>query len=131
MDTWTINMVLITLRGVIIALVTTPAWKEWQSIWWYVQHHVSLRRWIFLSCENTSLSIAMFKFHINKRIQIQPKFRVKIKIYKNPCSDDFGLLSCIENESVLNICREYIGTKGTLKEFKHLDKLYPDTETIQ
>ena len=73
----------------------------------------------------------MLKFCINKRIQIQPKFRVKIKSYKNPCSDEFGLLSCIENESVLNICREYIGTKGTLKEFKQLDKLYIDTETIQ
>ena len=73
----------------------------------------------------------MLKFCINKRIQIQPKFKVKIKSHKNPCSDDFGLISCIENESVLNICGEYIETKMNLKEFKHLDKLYPDTETIQ
>ena len=73
----------------------------------------------------------MFKFHINKRIHIQPKSRVKIKSYKNPCSDDFGFLSCIEGESLLNICREYIETKRNLKEFKHLDKLYTYTETIQ
>ena len=73
----------------------------------------------------------MLKFCINKRIHIQPEFKVNIKSYKNPCSDDFGLLSCIENESVLNICREYIETKRTLKEFKHMYKLYPDTETIQ
>ena len=131
MDTWTINMVLITSRGVVISLVTTPAWKAWQHIWWYVQHHVSLRRWIFSSCEKTGLSIAMLKFRINKRIQIQWKFIVKIKIYNNPCLDDFGLLSYIENESVLNICREYIETKRTSKEFKHMDKLYPATETIR
>ena len=73
----------------------------------------------------------MFKFHINKRIQIQPKFRVKIKSYKNPFSDDIGLLSSIENESIMNICREYIETKRTLKEFKYMEKLYQDTETIQ
>ena len=131
MDTWIINLVLITSRGVVIALVTTPAWKAWQSIWWYVQHHVSLRRWIFSSCENTGLSISTLKFRINKRIQLQPKFIFKIKSHKNPCSDDFVLLSCIENELVLNICREYIERKRTLKEFKHLYKLYPDTKTIQ
>ena len=131
MDTWTITMVLITSRGVVIAPVTKPAWKAWQSIWWYSQHQVSLRRWIFSSCEKTGLSIAMLKFRINKRIQIQPTFGVKIKSYKNPCSDGFGLLSYIENESVLNICREYIETKRNVKEFKHLDKLYPDTKTIQ
>ena len=74
----------------------------------------------------------MLKFHINKRIQLQPKFRAKIKIHKNPCLDDFGLLSaCIENELVMNTCREHIEIKSTMKEFKHLDKLYPDTETIQ
>ena len=131
MDTWTINLVLITSIGVFIEPITTLAWKSWHSIWWYVQHHVSLRRWIFSSCEKTCLSIAMLKFCINKRIQIQQKVIVKIKIYKNPCSDGFGLLSCIENESVLNICREYIKTKRTLKEFKHLDKIYLDSETIQ
>ena len=70
----------------------------------------------------------MLKFRINKRIQIQRKFRVKIKIHKNPCLDDFGLLSaCIENELVMNTCREHIELIITLKEFKHLDKLYPDT----
>ena len=73
----------------------------------------------------------MLKFCINKRIQIQPKFRVKIKSYKNPFSDDIGLLSSIENESIMNICREYIEIKRTLKEFKHLENLYPDIETIQ
>ena len=73
----------------------------------------------------------MLIFCINNRIHIQPKFRVKIKSHKNPCSDDFVLLSCIENELVLNICREYIERKRTMKEFKHLDKLYPDIETIQ
>ena len=131
MDTWTINMAMITSRGVFIAPVTTLAWKSWQSIWWYVQYHVSLRRWIFSSCEKIGPFIAMLKFRINKWIQIQPKFILKIKSYKNPCSDEFGLLSCIENESVLNICREYIETKRTLKEFKHMDKLYPDTKTSQ
>ena len=130
MDTWTINLVLITSRGVVIALVTTPAWKEWHSTWWYVQHHVSLRRWIFASCEKIGLSIDVLKFCINKRIHIQPKFWVKTKIHKRPCSDDFSLLSCIENESVLNICKEYIEIKSTMKEFKHLDKLHPNTETI-
>ena len=63
---------------------------------------------------------------------MQPKFRVKIKSYKNPCLDDFGLLStCIENELVMNTCREHIELKSTMKEFKHLDKLCLDTETIQ
>ena len=131
MDTWSVNLVFIASRGVAIAPITTPAWKAWHSIWSYVQHHLSLRRLIFSSCEKTSLSIAMFKFRINKRIQIQPKFKVKIKSHKNPCSNDFGLLSCIENELVPNICREYIERKRTLKEFKHLDKLYLDIETIQ
>ena len=131
MDTWTINMVLITSREVVIAPVATPAWKAWQSIWWYAQHHVSLERWIFSSCEKTGLSISMLKFHINQRIQIQPNFRVKIKIHRNPCLDEFGLLSYIENELVPNICREYIESKRTLKVFKHLDNLYPDTESIQ
>ena len=131
MSNWTINLVFIISRGVFISLVTTPAWKAWQHIWWYVQHHVSLRRWIFSSCEKTGLSISMLKFHINQRIQIQPNFRVKIKIHRNPCLDEFGLLSYIENELVPNICREYIESKRTLKEFKDLDNLYLETQTIQ